>query len=219
MPGTTVAVIYYSLTGSVRALAEAAAGGARTSGAEVRLLPVEDAKPEDLEWADVVLFGTPSHYGTMAAEIKRFIDSTAELWTAGRLADKVYGAFVSSASMHAGQETTLLTFTTVFSHWGGIIVPPGFTAPIQFQSGNPYGASHVSRNGAPPGLVALEAARYQAQRAVHVAASLTTKPEVTDLRTQASTHPARATSASDRLTRRSPARTPDLTKRQSPTGA
>lgn len=169
---TTVAVIYYSLTGSVRALAEAAAEGAGGTGADVRLLPVEKATREDLEWADVVLFGTPTRYGTIAANIKQFIDDTGDLWTAGKLADKVYGAFVSGASVHGGQETTLQTFTTVFSHWGGIIVPPGFTSPIQFQSGNPHGTSHVASKGTLPGPVALEAARYQARRAVDVAACL-----------------------------------------------
>ena len=59
----------------------------------------------------------------------------------------------------------------MFYHWGGIIVPPGYTDPIQFKSGNPYGTSHVSGDG-PPGDVALEAARYQARRAVDTAAAL-----------------------------------------------
>jgi NAD(P)H dehydrogenase (quinone) len=178
-------VIYYSSTGNVRALAEAAAEGADMSGAEVRLRPVDEAAHDDLEWADVVLFGTPSHYGTMAAELKLFIDSTGELWRTGKLADKVYGAFVSSASTHGGQETTLVSFTTIFSHWGGIIVPPGFTAPIpvpiQLQSGNPHGASHVAGLGTQPGPIALEAARYQARRAIHVAALLGAGPDMTAL--------------------------------------
>jgi NAD(P)H dehydrogenase (quinone) len=185
MIGTAVAVIYYSKTGSVRALAEAAAEGAVESGAEVRLLPADEATHGDLEWADVVLFGTPSHYGTIAAEVKQFIDGTGELWIAGKLADKVYGAFVSGSSAHGGQETTLLTFAIIFSHWGGIIVPPGFTAPIptpvHFESGNPHGASHVAGMGTLPGPVALDAARYQAQRAVRVAALLRNRPMLTGL--------------------------------------
>jgi NAD(P)H dehydrogenase (quinone) len=182
---TTVAVIYYSMTGSVRALAEAAAEGAVKSGAETRLLPVDEATNEDMLWADVVLFGTPSHYGTVAGELKKFIDGTGDLWRQGKLADKVYGAFVSSASTHGGQETTLVTFTTIFSHWGGIIVPPGLTAPIpvpiHLESGNPHGASHVAGMGTLPGPVALDGARYQAQRAVHVADLLITKPKLTAL--------------------------------------
>lgn len=173
---TNVAVIFYSETGSIRALAEAAAEGATKAGAEVRLLSAEEAGNDDMEWADVVLFGTPSHYGTIASGLKVFIDGTGELWRSGRLADKVYGAFVSSASTHGGQETTLTNFTTIFSHWGGIIVPPGFTAPVpvpqQMQSGNPHGAGHVAGFGNPPTEFALEAARYQAARAVKVAGQL-----------------------------------------------
>jgi NAD(P)H dehydrogenase (quinone) len=172
-----VAVIYYSETGSIKGLAEAAAEGATKAGADVRLLSAEAASNDDMEWADVVLFGTPSHYGTIAAGLKTYIDSTGDLWRAGRLADKVYGAFVSSASTHGGQETTLTNFTTIFTHWGGIIVPPGFTAPVsvieQMQSGNPHGAGHVAGFGNPPTEFALDAARYQAGRAVKVAAQLT----------------------------------------------
>jgi NAD(P)H dehydrogenase (quinone) len=172
-----VAVIYYSETGSIKGLAEAAAEGATKAGADVRLLSAEAARNDDMEWADVVLFGTPSHYGTIAAGLKTYIDSTGDLWRAGRLADKVYGAFVSSASTHGGQETALTNFATIFSHWGGIIVPPGFTAPVaaveQMQSGNPHGAGHVAGFGNPPTEFALEAARYQAGRAVKVATQLT----------------------------------------------
>jgi NAD(P)H dehydrogenase (quinone) len=177
VPMINVAVIYYSENGSTKGLAEAAAEGASKAGADVRLLSAEEAGNDDMEWADVVLFGTPSHYGTIAAGLKTYIDSTGDLWRAGRLADKVYGAFVSSASTHGGQETTLTNFTTIFTHWGGIIVPPGFTAPVpvveQMQSGNPHGAGHVAGFGNPPTEFALDAARYQAGRAVKVAAQLT----------------------------------------------
>lgn len=176
---TNVAVIYYSENGSIKGLAEAAAEGATAAGAEVRLRAADEAATEDLEWADVVLFGTPSHYGTIAAGLKTFIDSTGDLWRSGRLADKVYGAFVSSASTHGGQETTLTNFTTIFSHWGGIIVPPGATADVpiaeQLQFGNPHGAGHVAGFGNPPTQFALDAAAYQATRAVKVAAQLNAK--------------------------------------------
>lgn len=172
-----VAVIYYSETGCIKRMARAAAEGASEAGADVRLLPAEEARTDDLEWADVVLFGTPSHYGTIAAGLKMYIDSTGDLWRAGKLANKVYGAFVSSASTHGGQETTLTNFTTIFTHWGGIIVPPGATAQVpiteQLQWGNPHGAGHVAGLGNPPTQFALDSARYQAGRAVKVAAQLT----------------------------------------------
>ena len=190
------AIIYYSATGTVYALAQAAAEGAEKAGAQVRLRKVAElappeaisAKPawgqhlrdtadvaeaslDDLAWADVVLFGTPTRFGNVASQLKAFIDTTAPLWVQGRLADKVYSAFTASNTAHGGQEATLLALGNVFYHWGGIIVPPGYTDPVQFKSGNPYGTSHVSGDG-PPGDVTFEAARYQARRAVDIAAAL-----------------------------------------------
>jgi NAD(P)H dehydrogenase (quinone) len=188
-----VAVIYYSQTGTVHALAEAATEGAVKSGAEVRLRRVKElapdaaisSKPEwrkhleevadvpmatldDLVWADAVLLGTPTRYGTTASQLQQFIDTTGPIWQQGNLSDKVYSAFTASLTAHGGQESTLLVLNHVFTHWGGIIVPPGYTDPIQFQVGNPYGASYVSA-GTVPDDVHLEAARYQAQRVIEVA--------------------------------------------------
>ncbi|HVM15825.1 MAG TPA: NAD(P)H:quinone oxidoreductase [Egibacteraceae bacterium] len=191
-----VAVIYYSATGNVYQLARAAAEGAQQAGAVVRLRKVRELAPpeaidrnpqwaataagtrdvaeasvHDLDWADVVLFGTPTRYGNAASQLKQFIDTTGGLWQEGKLADKVYGAFTSSATAHGGQESTLLSLAIVFYHWGGILVPPGFTDPVQFDLGNPYGASHVAGAGQ-PGATELAAARYQARRAVQTAAAL-----------------------------------------------
>lgn len=190
------AVIYYSATGNVHRLAEAAAEGAEKAGSQTRLRKVRElaghaavnsneawrthldatghvdtASVEDLAWADVVIFGAPTRYGNVPSQFQQFLDLTGPLWAAGRLADKVYSAFTSSQTLHGGQESTLLSLYTTMYHWGGIVVPPGFTDPIQFRSGNPYGASHVSADGF-PGEVELEAARYQARRAVEVAAGL-----------------------------------------------
>ncbi|MDX2296688.1 MULTISPECIES: NAD(P)H:quinone oxidoreductase [Streptomyces] len=196
MRPVNVAVIYYSTSGNVHALAEAAVEGARKAGAQVRLRKVaETAPPEvidahpawarhqretaevteaghgDLEWADAVLFGTPTRFGNPAAQLRQFIDSTGPLWFAGKLADKVYSSFTASNSAHGGQESTLLALGNTFYHWGGVIVPPGYTDPIQFMSGNPYGTSAVVGD-ARPGEVSLEAARHQARRVVEVAAAL-----------------------------------------------
>ena len=192
------AVIYYSATGSVWTMAKAVAEGAEKAGAEVRVLKVHELAPreaiasnegwsahskqtqdvpeaslDDLEWADVVILGTPTRYGLPAAQMKQFIDSTGPLWAQGKLADKVYASFTSTGTAHGGQETTITALNNTFYHWGGIIVPPGYTDPIQFQSGNPYGASHISANGAnPPGETDLAAASYMGLRAVTIAKAL-----------------------------------------------
>ncbi|MGW6500640.1 NAD(P)H:quinone oxidoreductase [Nonomuraea angiospora] len=196
MEPVNLAIIYYSATGTIHALARAAAEGAEKAGAHVRLRKVAETAPpeaiganpawgrhiedsadvaeaglDDLVWADAVLFGTPTRFGNPASQLRAFIDTTGPLWFQGLLADKVYSAFTASNTAHGGQESTLLALGNTFYHWGGIIVPPGYTDPIQFQSGNPYGTSHVSGDGA-PGDVPLDAARYQARRVVDTAASL-----------------------------------------------
>lgn len=196
MEPVNAAIIYYSSTGTVHALAQAVAEGAEKAGANVRLRKVAETAPQevinsrpewaqhvqdtadvteasldDLAWADVVLFGTPTRFGNPTSQLRAFIETTGALWYQGKLADKVYSAFTASSTAHGGQESTLLAMGNTFYHWGGIIVPPGYTDPVQFKSGNPYGTSHVAGDGA-PGDVALEAARYQARRAVDTAAAL-----------------------------------------------
>ncbi|MES4891255.1 NAD(P)H:quinone oxidoreductase [Streptomyces sp. NPDC096012] len=196
MQSVNVAIIYYSSTGTIHALAKAAVEGAEKAGAEVRLRKVAetappqavDARPEwarhleetadvaevgheDLEWADAVLFGTPTRFGNPASQLRTFIDTTGPLWFQGKLANKVYSVFTASNTLHGGQESTILALTNTFYHWGGIIVPPGYTDPIQFQTGNPYGTSHVATEGL-PGEVPLQAARYQARRVAETAAAL-----------------------------------------------
>lgn len=197
MEPVKAAIIYYSATGNVHALAQAVAEGAEKAGADVRLRKVPELAPpetinalpawrrhiedtadiaeatsDDLDWADAVLFGTPTRFGNLASQAKAFIDTAgAPLWRQGRLADKVYSAFTASGTAHGGQESTILALGNVFYHWGGIIVPPGYTNPIQYQTGNPYGTSHVAGDG-PPGDVVLEAARYQGRRVVDTAAAL-----------------------------------------------
>ncbi|GGT08996.1 hypothetical protein ACFFV7_38085 [Nonomuraea spiralis] len=96
---------------------------------------------------------------------------TASPWQVGELAGKVYSAFTASDTAHGGQESTILALGNTFYHWGGVIVPPGYTDPVQFRSGNPYGTSHVAGDG-PPGDVSLEAARHQARRVAETAAAL-----------------------------------------------
>jgi NAD(P)H dehydrogenase (quinone) len=193
-----VAVIYYSATGGVFALAEAAAKAAEVAGAQVRLRKVRELAPaeaiasneswgahaaatqniaeatlDDLEWADVLIFGTPTRYGLPSAQLKQFIDTTGGLWAEGKLINKVATSFTATATAHGGQESTILALNNTFYHWGAIIVAPGFADPIQFVAGNPYGASHVSNNSSvPPGDTELAAVTFQATRAVTIGTAL-----------------------------------------------
>jgi NAD(P)H dehydrogenase (quinone) len=195
-----IAVIYYSSTGNVHQLAGALAQGAEEAGAEVRLrrVPelapeeaidsnpmwrahvdttageVQEATPADLEWADGYALGTPTRFGTPAAQMKQFIDTLGGLWFTGKLANKGATAFTSAQNVHGGNETTILTLFNVFSHFGAVIVPPGYTDPLLFEAGgNPYGTSSASAGKSAAVTDAeLAAARYQGRRLAEVTAKL-----------------------------------------------
>jgi NAD(P)H dehydrogenase (quinone) len=195
--GAKVAVIYYSATGNVHALAEAIAAGAADAGAEVRLRRVPELAPDaavdanpawrahtdatahvevathdDLTWADAYAFGSPTRYGNIAAQLKQFIDTTGGLWAAGQLQDKAATAFTSAANPHGGNESTLLALYNTFYHWGAFIVPPGYTDPaVHAARGNPYGIAHPGAEGAPSDAT-LAAARYQGHRLATTATRL-----------------------------------------------
>ncbi|MFI0771826.1 NAD(P)H:quinone oxidoreductase type IV [Streptomyces melanosporofaciens] len=193
-----LAVVYYSSTGTIAEIAKELRDAGVKAGAEVRLLKVAElapqaaidsnpawaahhtataevpeATPDDIEWADAVLFGTPTRFGNVSAQLKQFIDTLGGLWAQGKLADKVYSGFVSSATAHAGQESTLLALYNSIHHFGGITVSPGFTDPAKFNDGNPYGTSHVDAQGTNPvDDTTRTAARIQAGRAVRMATAL-----------------------------------------------
>ncbi|MET7335841.1 NAD(P)H:quinone oxidoreductase [Nonomuraea sp. NPDC005650] len=193
-----VAVIYYSSTGTVHALAHAVAEGAASARAEVRLRRVAELAPdsaidenpqwrrhadatasiteasvEDLAWADAFAFGTPTRFGAPAAQLKQFIDQTAGLWREGKLADKPVTAFTSAYNRHGGSEATILSLANVFYHWGALIVPLGFTDPAVYAAGgNPYGTSMTGPAMDGPDTATLESARYQGRRLAQVAIRL-----------------------------------------------
>ena len=194
-----VAVIYYSATGNVHALASAVAEGAEAAGAAVRLRRVTELAPdtainanpawrahvdqtktdiaeatlEDLEWASAYAFGTPTRFGTPAAQLKQFLDQTGGLWQAGALANKPVTSFTSAMNRHGGQESTILSLNNVFYHWGSIIVPPGYTDETVFAAGgNPYGASWASGSGESPDEATLAVARYQGRHLAEIAIRL-----------------------------------------------
>ncbi|MEY2231986.1 MULTISPECIES: NAD(P)H:quinone oxidoreductase [Streptomyces] len=193
-----LSIVFYSSTGTITEIAKELRDAGVKAGAEVRLVKaaelapqsaieansawaanhaatadVPEATPEDIEWADAVLFGSATRFGNISSQLKQFIDTLGGLWAQGKLADKVYSGFTSSATAHAGQETTLQALYTSVHHFGGIVVAPGFTDPVKFADGNPYGTSHVDGQGTKPvDDTTRAAARHQAQRVVRIAAQL-----------------------------------------------
>jgi NAD(P)H dehydrogenase (quinone) len=166
---TKLAVIYYSATGHGTSMANRVASASEAAGAEVRIRPVAEsrdpesfahnpawtanyratkdlphASSDDIVWADAVIFGSPTRFGSVASQLRDYLDSLGGLWAEGKLADKVYAAFTSTNTAHGGQETTLLTLYVTLMHFGGIIVPPGYTDPLKFVDGNPYGVSLIA---------------------------------------------------------------------------
>lgn len=168
-----ILVLYYSMFGNTFELAKAVAEGAKSiDGAQVDLKQVPDllpqelieknekikaakdlqkdipiAKVDDLADYDAIIWGTPTRYGNMCAQMKNFIDQTGPLWSQGKLEGKVTGVFTSTSSLHGGQETTILTFMVPLIHFGMIIVGVPYSVPelaTTKAGGTPYGPSHVA---------------------------------------------------------------------------
>ena len=192
-----IAIVYYSATGTIAAMARALAGGAEEEGAEVRLRRVRETAPpeaiaqndrwarhaaegesiplaelEDLEWAHGFAFGTPTRFGTPSAQLKQFIDTTGGLWAKDVLVDKVATSFTASSTCHGGLEATILALNNTFYHWGTLVMPLGYGDPALRESGNPYGGSFVSRSKAPADELALRACAAQGRRLARVAAAI-----------------------------------------------
>jgi len=192
-------IAFYSRGGVTEKLALGVAEGAKAAGADVRLRRVRDIVSEEIKaqvagwkeheqrmhavhghpttddalWADAIIFGTPTRFGNVSAELKAFIDSLGGLWFQGKLNGKAGGVFGSSATMHGGNEATLLSLYHPLAHLGFIIVPTGYADPSLFKAGSPYGATSVSFNkDAPPTEDDLVVARFQGRRTVEVAAAL-----------------------------------------------
>ncbi|SMP45710.1 NAD(P)H:quinone oxidoreductase type IV [Anoxynatronum buryatiense] len=195
---TKLAIVFYSSTGTNFQLAQWAAEGAKEAGAEVRLLKVPElmpqaiveadpakmkhqqnvkevpeVSPEDLEWADAIIFSVSARFGNMASPMKAFFDSLGGLWFQGKLANKVVSAMTSAQNPHGGQEAVILSLYTSMYHWGAIVAAPGYTDQSIFGAGgNPYGVS-VSVNGEGEiqgDIDAIKAAaNHQAKRTVTVA--------------------------------------------------
>jgi NAD(P)H dehydrogenase (quinone) len=202
---TRVQVVFYSMYGHVYQLARAVAAGAgEIDGAEVALYQVAElipeavleksgaraaraafaalplAKPEQLADADAILFGAPTRFGNMCAQMRNFLDQTGSLWMSGALVGKVSGAFTSTASQHGGQETTLTSFHTTLLHLGMVVVgvPYAEQRLLEMQEisgGTPYGASTITKGDGSrqPSMNELAIARYQGRYTAAIAKALT----------------------------------------------
>jgi NAD(P)H dehydrogenase (quinone) len=190
-----ILIVYYSSYGHVEEMAYAEAEGTqRVPGVETvvkrvrELVPADIAKasgirldqkapiaePVELENYDAVIFGTPTRFGNMAAQMRNFLDQTGGLWARGALVGKIGSVFCSTASQHGGQETTITSFHTTLLHHGMIIVGTPYTykdlASIrEVSGGSPYGASCITGADAEyrmPTAMELGICRFQGE---HVA--------------------------------------------------
>ncbi len=203
-----ILIVYYTMYGHVLKMARAVAEGAESiTGAEVSLRRVGDfpevtekieadeyarpvlaeqkdipvCTPADLKQADGIIFGTPTRYGTMIAQMKRLIDSTVQLWLDGDLEGKPAGLFTSTATSHGGQETTLYTSMVPLLHLGMVLVGVPYSTPgmlhTEARGGTPYGASTLAgqRNELEPAPEDLEIARALGARVASIAGKLMDK--------------------------------------------
>ena len=195
-----ILVLYYSSYGHIETMAEAVAEGARAvAGTEVtikrvaEIVPEETAKQahfkldqkapiakiEELPDYDAIIFGTPTRFGNMAAQMRNFLDQTGPLWAKGALIGKVGSVFASTATQHGGQESTILSFHTTLLHQGMVIVglpysAAGQTTLKEISGGSPYGATTISAaDGSRIGSDnELELARFQGRHVAEITKKL-----------------------------------------------
>jgi NAD(P)H dehydrogenase (quinone) len=195
-----VLVLYYSSYGHIEKMAQAVAEGAREAGAQVDIKRVPELVPEDvarksgfkLDQAapiatvddlpnyDAIIFGVPTRYGNMPAQMKNFFDQTGALWMKGALIGKVGSVFSSSATQHGGQESTILSTHIVLLHHGMVIagLPYSFQGQMgvkEVTGGSPYGATTIADGDGSrqPSENELAGARFQGRHVASLAAKLT----------------------------------------------
>ncbi len=195
---TKILVLYYSSYGHIETLAQAVAEGARSTGAEVTLKRVPELVPEavasksgfkldqaaplaapgELGDYDAILFGTPTRFGNMAAQMRNFLDQTGGLWVNGALVGKVGSVFTSTGT-GGGNETTTTSFWHTLAHHGMVIVGlPYACADLadtsELKGGSPYGAGTIAGadGSRQPSAKELAMARFQGQHVARIAAKL-----------------------------------------------
>lgn len=195
-----ILVVYYSSYGHVETMANAVAEGARSvAGAAVtvkrvaELVPAESlarhgfktdqaapvAQPSELAEYDAIIFGTPTRFGNMAAQMRNFLDQTGGLWAKGALVGKIGSVFTSTGTQHGGQETTITSFHTTLLHHGMVIVGvpyscAGLTVMSEVSGGSPYGASTLAGGDGKrqPTSNELDIARFQGKHVADLAKKL-----------------------------------------------
>ncbi len=197
---TKVLVLYYSMYGHIETMANAVAEGARSvAGTEVAVKRVPDLVPEEvarqagakldqpapiasvdeLTGYDAIIFGTPTRFGNMCAQMRNFLDQTGGLWMKGSLIGKVGSVFVSTATQHGGQETTITSFHSTLLHQGMIIVGVPYSSRElmnmgEITGGSPYGAGTLAGGDGHrlPSENELKIARFQGAHVAEVARKL-----------------------------------------------
>jgi len=195
-----VLVLYYSMYGHTETMAKAVAEGARSvAGTEVAIRRVPELMPEEaarkagakldqeapiatvdeLVDYDAIIFGTPTRFGNMTAQMRNFLDQTGRLWMNGSLIGKVGSVFTSSATQHGGQETTIISFHITLLHQGMIIVGVPYSCQEQMTmseitGGSPYGASTLAGSDGKrqPSENELKIAHFQGSHVASVAKKL-----------------------------------------------
>ncbi|HUU40577.1 MAG TPA: NAD(P)H:quinone oxidoreductase [Desulfatiglandales bacterium] len=199
-----VKVVFYSMYGHIYRMAEAEAEGAReVKGAEVTLLQVPElvpdnmleqigakkpreafahipiAKSDDLADADAIIFGIPTRFGNMCAQMRNFLDQTGGLWAKNSLVGKVGSVFTSTGTQHGGQETTIICSYITLMHLGMIIVGLPYSEKRQMtvseiSGGSPYGASTIAGpdGSRMPSDNELAMARFQGRHVATIAKKL-----------------------------------------------
>src|SRR5512136_1812315 len=196
---TKLLVLYYSTYGHVETLANAIAAGARSvAGVEVTLKRVPEtmspdvakqagakvdqaapiASPKELGDYDAIIFGTPTRFGNMAAQMRNFLDQTGSLWVSGGLVGKVASVFASTGT-GGGNESTILTFIPTLLHHGMIYVGLPYACPeladiSELKGGSPYGAATIAGpdGSRQPSAKELAMARFQGKHVAGIAAKL-----------------------------------------------
>jgi NAD(P)H dehydrogenase (quinone) len=199
---TKVLVLYYSTYGHIERMAEAAAEGARSAGAEVTVKRVPELMPreiaekagvkldqkapiatvDELPSYDAIIFGTPTRFGNMAAQMRNFLDQTGGHWLSGALIGKVGSVFASTATQHGGQETTITSFHTTLFHLGFVVVGLPYSAQgllrmDEITGGTPYGATTLAggKGERQPSENELDLVRFQGRHVAEIAAKLARK--------------------------------------------